>query len=310
MKSKLLAAAMVTLSPLAFALDGLVSIHDPSTLIQCAGKYYVWGTGGNPLVSDDGWTWRQGTGTPRTGLAPDVIHAGDRYYMYIARNVGAQPKAEIEMLSNKTLDPDSPDFKWEQGGIVATTDGIEDCNGIDPGVLLDPNGRLWLTYGSYFGYIRVLELNPRTGKRLDPNSKPVDVAINCEASIMIYQDGWYYLLATHGSCCQGANSNYNLRVGRSRSATGPFVDHDGLDMMQGGGKLFLGSESRLVGPGHFGRFEISHGVEVFSYHYEEDLDHPGNFGNLAIRPLLWRDGWPVAGENAKPGTYMLLSART
>jgi arabinan endo-1,5-alpha-L-arabinosidase len=239
-----------------------------------------------------------------------VIRVGDRYYMYIARNVGAQPKAEIEMLSNKTLDAGSPDFKWEQGGIVVTTDGIEDCNGIDPGVLLDPRGKLWLTYGSYFGYIRVVELDPKTGKRLDPNSKPADIAINCEASIMIHHDGWYYLLATHGSCCQGANSNYNIRVGRSKSATGPFVDHDDLDMMQGGGKLFLGSESRLVGPGHFGRLDLGNGVEVFSYHYEEDLDHPGNFGNLAIRPLLWGDGWPVAGDNAKAGTYMLLSERT
>lgn len=302
-------AALLSLAPAAFALEGRVQIHDPSTIVLCDGKYYTYGTGGAALVSDDGWTWRQGTTPARTGLAPDVIRLGDRYFLYVARNVGAQPKAEIEMLSTKSLDPASPDYKWESGGIVVATDGIEDCNGIDPGLLLDRTGRLWLVYGSYFGFIRIVELDPKTGKRLDPKTKAVDIAINCEAAILIRQDDWYYLLATHGSCCQGANSNYNIRVGRAKSPTGPFLDHDGFDMMQGGGKLFLGSESRVVGPGHFGRLELDRGVEVFSYHYEADLER-GGASVLAIRPLLWKDGWPVAGENAKPGTYMLESVRT
>jgi len=306
----ILFAALLPFASTAFALDGQIGIHDPSTLIKCDGKFYVYGTGGSPLVSDDGWTWRPGAVPSVTGLAPDVIRLGDRYYMYVARNVGAQPKAEITMLSNQTLDPESPQFKWENGGVVASTDGVEDCNGIDPGVLLDPKtGKLWLTYGSYFGFIRAVELDPKTGKRIDPKSPAIDLAINCEASILIFHDDWYYLLATHGSCCQGANSNYNIRVGRSRNPTGPFFDHDGLDMMEGGGKLFLGSESRVVGPGHFGRFDLGDGVEVFSYHYEADLDRGGS-SVLAIRPLLWRDGWPAAGENAKAGSYMIESVRT
>src|SRR4029079_11098392 len=136
-----------------------------------------------------------------------------------------------------------------------------------------------------------------------------DVAINCEAPILIFENGWYYLIATHGSCCQSANSNYNLRGGRSRSVTGPYVDHDGVDMIKGGGKLFLGSESRLVGPGHFGRLNLGDGVEVFSMHWEADLDR-GGASVLDIRPLLWKDGWPVAGENLASGTYALESLRT
>lgn len=85
-------------------------------------------------------------------MAPDAIQIGDRYYLYIARNVGTQPRADINMIWSKSLDPESPDYKWVEGGVVASSDGIEDCNAIDPGVLLDPNdGRLWLVYGSYFG---------------------------------------------------------------------------------------------------------------------------------------------------------------
>jgi arabinan endo-1,5-alpha-L-arabinosidase len=292
------------------ALDGQIQIHDPSTIVRCDGKFYTYGTGGSCLVSEDGWTWTRGTTPLRRGLAPDVIHVGDRYFMYVARNVGAQPRADINLIWSKSLDPNSPDYKWEESGVVVSSDGVEDCNAIDPGALLDPNdGRLWLGYGSYFGYIRLVELDPKTGLRLKPGDKPIDLAINCEASIMIYHDGWYYLLATHGSCCRGADSGYNIRMGRARKITGPFLDHTGIDMIQGGGTLFAGSTSRHIGPGHFGLLDLGDGVQKFSCHYEADLDR-GGASVLDIRPLLWKDGWPVAGENFKDGTYEIESTRT
>jgi arabinan endo-1,5-alpha-L-arabinosidase len=305
-----LLATVLALASLALALDGQFGIHDPSTVVRCNGKFYTYGTGGSALVSDDGWTWRRGATLPRRGMAPDVIHIGDRYYVYVAANIGAQPKAAINLISNKTLDPDSPDYKWEEGGVVASSDGVEDCNAIDPGVLLDPtDGRLWLTYGSYFGYIRLVELDPKTGQRLNPNDQPRNLAINCEASDMIYHDGWYYLLATHGSCCRGADSGYNIRVGRAKKVTGPFLDNDGVDMIQGGGKLLIGSGGRVVGAGHFGLLDLGDGVQKFSMHWEADFDR-GGASVLDIRPLLWKDGWPVAGENLKEGTFEIESVRT
>ena len=303
-------ATVLALASLALALEGQIGIHDPSTVVLCNGKYYTYGTGGASLVSDDGWTWKRGTTLPHRGLAPDVIHIGDRYYAYVAANIGAQPKAAINMIWSKSLDPDSPDYKWEEGGVVASSDGVEDCNAIDPGVFLDPtDGRLWLVYGSYFGYIRLVELDPKTGKRLNPNDKPRDLAINCEASDMIYHDGWYYLLATHGSCCRGADSGYNIRMGRAKKVTGPFLDHDGVDMIQGGGKLLIGSGGRVVGAGHFGLLDLGEGVQKFSLHWEADLDR-GGASVLDIRPLLWRDAWPVAGENLKEGAFEIESVRT
>jgi arabinan endo-1,5-alpha-L-arabinosidase len=305
-----LLATILPLASLIWALDGQIGIHDPSTIMFCNGKYYTYGTGGTALVSDDGWTWRAGTRPPRSGMAPDVIKVGDRYYMYISRNVGAQPRAEINMIWSKSLDPESPDYKWEEGGIVASSDGVEDCNAIDPGAFLDPtDGRLWLTYGSYFGYIRLIELDPKTGKRLNPNVPPVNIGINLEATTLIYHDGWYYLLGTRGSCCRGADSGYHIRVGRAKKVTGPYLDHTGLDMLRGGGKLLIGSGGRVIGAGHFGLIDLGDGVQKFSMHWEADLDR-GGASVLDIRPLLWKDGWPVAGENAKPGTYVIESART
>ena len=245
-------------SPLV-ALDGDPGMHDPSTVVVHDGRFYVYGTGtGLPIsISDDGWTWRRagtlmqalpGGGRARRARARRQQHlgagrdsVGRQYFVYYSAP-GTQPKAAIGLLVGKTLDPESPDYKWEDGGPVVWSDGVEDSNAIDPGVFRDPtNGSLWLTYGSYFGYIRLVELNPKTGKRLYPERKPVNVAINSEASIMIFRDGWYYLLVTHGSCCAGANSSYNIRMGRAKKVTGPFLDNMGIDMLQGGGKLFAGS---------------------------------------------------------------------
>jgi len=270
-----------------FALDGAPYIHDPSTIVKCDGKYYTFGTGRGGLISDDGWTWRSGAVRPGGGGG----HAG-----------------QVLTMWNKTLDPDSPDFKFTEPVEVARSLDDEDCDAIDAGLLLDPTtGRLWLSYGTYFGFIRIVELDPATGKRVDGN-EPVDVAIDCEATDLIYRDGWYYLLGTHGTCCDGPNSTYNIVVGRSRNVTGPYLDNIGRDMLKGGGKMVIAAGDRNTGPGHFGRYIEDDGVEKMSFHYEADFDRGGR-SVLAIRPLLWKNDWPVAGELLKEGTYEIESER-
>ena len=137
----------------------------------------------------------------------------------------------------------------------------------------------------------------------------MDVAIDMEATDLVARDGWYYLLGTHGTCCDGANSTYNIRVGRSRNVLGPYVDHMGIPLLKGGGKLVVAASGRFVGPGHFGRLDLGDGVEKFSMHYEADLDRGGR-SVLDIRPLLWKDGWPVGGDNFWGGTFEIQSERS
>ena len=297
----------------ALALDGEPYIHDPSTIMECDGKYYTFGTGGGGLISGDGgWTWRSGAQRPGGGAAPDAIKIGDRYYVAYGSTgggLGGGHSGTIHTMWTKSLDPQSPDFKFNDDSVVASSNGLEDCDAIDPSFLLDPtDGRLWLTYGTYFGFIRLIELDPKTGKRVEGN-QPLNVDIDCEASDLIYRDGWYYLLGTHGTCCDGANSTYNIRVGRSKKVTGPYLDNLGNDMSKGGGKLVVAASGRFVGPGHFGRLVLGDGVEKFSCHYEADLDRGGS-SVLDVRPLLWKDGWPVAGDNLKEGTYQIQSEGT
>jgi arabinan endo-1,5-alpha-L-arabinosidase len=215
--------------------------------------------------------------------------------------------SQVKIMWTLSLDPKSPRFKYHDVGVVASSDGVETVDAIDPAFLY-VDGRLWLTYGTYFGPIRIIELDPKTGLRVAGN-QPVDVAIDMEATAMMHRDGWYYLLGTHGTCCDGPNSTYHIRVGRSRSPLGPYVDHMGTPLLRGGGKLVVSARSRNIGPGHFGLIELDGGVEKFSMHYEADMDRSGR-SVLGIEPLRWTDGWPVAGENVVPGTYEVASERS
>ena len=316
MKRRFLAAAGFAMlavlagGPAAANLAGEPYIHDPSTVTLSDGKYYTFGSGGGGLISDDGWTWHSGALRPGGGVAPDVIKLGDRYYVAYAVGGGGMSgghASNVKIMWTKTLDPKSPQFGFHDVGIVASSNGVEDNDAIDPAFLY-AKGHLWLSYGTYFGFIRIVELDPKTGNRL-PGNKPVNVAIDMEATALMYRDGWYYLLGTQGTCCDGPNSTYNFRGGRSKSVLGPYVDNMGVPLLRGGGKLVAGASNRHIGLGHFGLIDLGDGVQKFSMHYEADMDRSG-LSVLDIRPLLWKDGWPVGGDNLEAGTYEIQSERS
>lgn len=315
MKKTILAAALASLASLmisnnTYAQTGKPYIHDPSTVMLCDGKYYTFGTGGGGLISSDGWSWESGAVRPGGGAAPDAIKIGDRYliaYSATGGGLGGGHAGRVLTMWNKTLDPNSPDFSYSEPIEVAHSEVDEDCDAIDAGLLMGPDGRLWLTYGTYFGHIRLIELDPETGARKEGN-EPINIAIDCEATTLMYRNGWYYLLGTHGTCCDGTNSTYNIVVGRSREVTGPYLDNVGRDMMKGGGRMVVAAGNRKTGAGHFGRYIEDEGVEKMSFHWEADFDRSGR-SVLAILPLLWKNDWPYAGDPIKEGSYEIESER-
>ena len=304
-------AAFALVSFSALAQEGQPWIHDPSTIMECDGKYYTFGTGGGGLISEDGWNWFSGAVRPGGGAAPDAIKIGDRYlvaYSATGGGLGGGHAGRVLTMWNKTLDPNSPDFGYTEAIEVAHSEVDEDCDAIDAGLFMDPQtGRLYCTYGTYFGFIRMVELDPKTGAKVEGTVDP-DIAIDCEATTMIYRNGWYYLLGTHGTCCDGVNSTYNIVVGRARSPYGPFLDNMGRDMVAGGGKMVVDGEDRQFGAGHFGRYIEDEGVEKMSFHWEADLDRSAR-SVLAIRPIVWVNDWPVAGPAFQGGTYEISSVR-
>jgi arabinan endo-1,5-alpha-L-arabinosidase len=310
-------------------------VHDPSTVIRSDGLYYVFTTGrGIPILSSPdlvNWT-RQGSvftaipddvhaAVPKNDgtdvWAPDIVKVGSLYYLYYAVSSWGSFNSAVALATNTTLNPKDPAYKWTDRGIVVFSDGKENLNAIDPGVMLAPDGTLWLCYGSYHGTIDLIQLDPKTGLRIAPKSPVSIIASGSEASDIIAHGGYYYLFVNHGSCCQGKNSAYNIRVGRATTPTGPYLDRYGQPLTKAPGNLFLAAHDHRIGPGHFGRViedtdtaATLAPAERFSLHHEADLDNQGR-SDLGIRPLLWSaDGWPIAGDNLAEATYQIVSRRS
>ena len=105
-KNIIVLAATMMATMVAEAQIGQPWIHDPSTLVECDGKYYTFGTGGGGLITEDGWTWKGGAERPGGGAAPDALKIGDRYLVvyggtalrYNIYNVEQNPRPEVARL--------------------------------------------------------------------------------------------------------------------------------------------------------------------------------------------------------------------
>lgn len=287
-----------------------VRVHDPSTIVKCKDEYWVFYTGrGVPSYhSKDLVKWEAGpavfTNAPdwiaqavpanrwMYYWAPDVIHLNDHYLLYYAASSFGKNRSAIGLATNPTLDPDDPKFHWTDQGIVVQSTNTDDFNTIDPAVSLDADGNLWLAFGSFWSGIKLIQLDPNTGKRIAPQSPLYSLASNdsIEASYIYHHDGFYYLFVNWGRCCRGMNSTYEVRVGRSRKITGPYLDKNETDLMASGGSLFLAADGSFIGPGHAGI--VSDGTnDWLSCHFYDGTRH--GLPTLAILPLRWdNNGWP------------------
>ena len=291
--------------------------HDPSTIVHEGSNYWMFCTGKGVFVRRStnlvnwtsalpvfaklpkavtsflphhrGWLW-----------APDLIRVKGRWLLYYSISEFGKNTSAIALASNATLDPAAKNFTWRDEGLVVTSVSTNDFNTIDPAVFLDDEGRLWLAFGSFWSGIKLMELDPATGKRLDAKSPLISLARSeaIEAASIAKHEGEYYLFVNWGICCRGTNSTYEIRVGRSQKITGPYLDRDGKDLRDGGGTEFLASEGRFIGPGHASVL-CSGADEYVSFHFY-DGDRRGA-PTLGIRRLTWDDqGWPMAGEWISP----------
>jgi arabinan endo-1,5-alpha-L-arabinosidase len=296
-----------------------ITTRDPSSIVKCKEEYWVFYTGRGvpsyhsrdlvkwepgPAVFQAEPEWVAGIVPENHNLqywAPDIMKLGDRYLLYYSVSSMGKMTSAIGLATNATLDPDDPACHWtDQGFVVRTQDG-DGYNAIDPSVFHDGDGSLWLTFGSYWSGIKLLRLDPQTGKRMAPALFSLAYNESIEASYLCRHDDYYYLFVNWGGCCQGPKSTYNIRIGRSKSATGPYLDKAGVDMLHRGGSLFLATTNGpLIGPGHAGTLSAQ-GKEWFTSDFEGDLRMDGK-ATLAIMPLRWNaDGWPEATVNDVQG---------
>jgi arabinan endo-1,5-alpha-L-arabinosidase len=296
------------------AVNGaIMNVHDP-VMIKHGDYYYLFHTGtGIPVKrSPDMLVWRVargGTafmGNPEEPFAwvpgatdiwaPDISYYNDRYHLYYSVSTFGSNRSAIGLATNVTLDYQDPDYKWEHHGIVVKSDFTDNWNAIDANLVLDAQDVPWLVFGSHWSGIKMIRLDYETGLQSTEDTTLYDIASRAEhpraieAPFIIRHDDYYYLFVSFDQCCNGTASTYNVRVGRSEAVTGPYVDRDGVPMMEDGGTQILFPQGRWRGPGHNGIFSED-GQDYILYHSYDLVQ--GGTPTLRIAPLLWDDaGWP------------------
>src|ERR1019366_3087673 len=94
------------------------------------------------------------------------MKVGGRFLLYYAVSSMGKMTSAIGLATNPTLDPNDPAYHWTDQGLVIKSDTNTDFNTIDPAIFHDADGSLWLTFGSFWSGIRLIRLDPQTGKRI------------------------------------------------------------------------------------------------------------------------------------------------
>jgi len=314
--------------PQVLELKGDLRVHDP-VIIKERNTYYVFSTGGGrrsgiiPIrCSKDLYNW-----TPcgcvfdklpewatkeipgaRGAWAPDISFYNGKYHLYYSVSTFGRNNSAIGLATNRTLDPNSPDYKWiDHGLVVRSYEGKDDWNAIDANLIIQDNRNLWLCWGSFWGGIKMRRIDPETGKLSSTDAilyslasrprggshetPPAEGAI--EAPFIIRHGGYWYLFVSFDFCCRGTKSTYNVVVGRSRSVTGPYVDKTGKPMTEGGGTLVIEATTpNWRGPGHQAVLQEPGGDYLLFHAYHGETGRP----YLRISTMVWEGGWPRVGE--------------
>lgn len=235
--------------------------------------------------------------------APDVVKVGEKWMLYLTCYNSASDCGIAALSSDKASGP----FEWE--GIIthSKTTGIKDT--IDPEVVYDEeSSKLWLFFGSIGSIHRVL-LAP-DGRSIAPGAEYIKVAgltysqdksrVKVFEGSYLYRHGSYwYLFVSSGNY---GDASYRIKVGRSATLEGEFVDKDGNKMLDGYASEILTSVSsdKYYGPGHNGEiFTDLRGQEYMFYHCH-DSSTGNNSRYIFLQRIFWdRDEWPYF-EGGKP----------
>lgn len=256
------------------------------------------------------WVRSHAGGEGATNIwAPYIIPSGDKYRLYYCVSAFGRKTSYIGMAESA-----SPEGPWTQRGCVVKTDNSSVMNAIDPSIAVDSvTGKWWMHYGSFFGGLYCVELNPATGLPVREGDKGHLIARranyrkdNLEAPEIIYNPDLkqYYLFVSYDPLM----TTYNVRVGRSDKAEGPFTDFFGVELKDTTNNYpVLTAPYRFnnhlgwAGTAHCGVFTSDEG-QYFMVH-QGQLSPDNQMMNLHLRQVFFTaDGWPVVSPERYTGS--------
>ncbi|NIA54669.1 family 43 glycosylhydrolase [Massilia sp. TW-1] len=313
------AAFLIACSASALDLQGLQNSHDPGTIVKDHDTYFHFTTGTNGIwysTSTDLVNWGTTTGNVFSSTsypswitsnfpnwskgsfwAPDVIKMNGYFYLYYSvTDTFGNANSAIGVARSPSL----KNPVWTDLGIVVQSSGgagANVINAIDPAVFRDHDGKVYLTYGSFFNGIGVAEINQGTGKLATNVTHLIGGnGLDMEGAYITRNKGYYYLFVNRGACCTNplSNTTYYVEVYRSTSVTGPYT----------GGNVYNGTNTVMPnvdgaapthkGPGHVGVLKKD-GCNYVSTHYVDTSD-----GNAKLQLMLMTydtNDWPVLTRN-------------
>jgi arabinan endo-1,5-alpha-L-arabinosidase len=274
---------------------GAISGHLP---IRCSADKLNWQLCG--AVFNQIPAWVQAAVPGISGLwAPDISFFDGLYHLYYAGSLFATNTSVIGLATNSTLDPSDPAYQWVDQGEVLSSSSADDFNSIDPTILIDSDGSIWLTYGSYWTGIKQRQIDPTTGKLVAANSTIYSLATRpgvqfnpIEGSSLVHKENYYYLFVSFDDCCNPDpfKDTYRIMVGRGASPHGPFSDMKGTEMMQGGGtQLLAGNGATWNAPGGETVYLDPQNGDLITFHA---LHLPDGAAYVFVNSLTWTNGWP------------------
>ena len=283
--------------PKTLTLTGNLGAHDPAAYV--VGKTVYLAATGIVTKSSTNLTswmaWPAGGGARGGAWAPDISNFGGVFHLYYAVSSFGSNKSCIGQATRAALDSGT----WtDKGNVLCSNMGTtkDDWNAIDPNIVVDDAGVPWMDFGSFWSGIKMAKLNI-DGSRADMEvhdlaSGPRGGAV--EGPFVFKRCGFYYLFVSFGSCCS-APYNYTIRVGRSATVMGPYMDKDGMPMMSGGGTLLVQGNSSWSAPGH--NAVIAYDNRTYNvYHALAAPSGQNGIATLRIAEIVWdANGWPVSG---------------
>lgn len=296
--------------PVTLALSGAITnVHDPA-IVKDGDTFYLFSTGqgiqvrtskdlrawkaaGQVFDEKPPWITTTDASDPNMLWAPEVRYFDGAFHLYYAASKFGVNRSCIGHATNPSL---AVADGWVDEGATfcSNTEGpAQDFNAIDANPFQDEQGKLWLSFGSFWGGIKMFRLDidgNRNGTDFYSLATRANKAV--EAPHLFHHGGFYFLFESVDSCCQGSASTYKTMVGRSTDITGPYKDETGALLSAGGGTLVLEGGTRWRGPGH--NAILQDGDRYYNVYHSYDADH-GGVPTLRISEMTWTDdNWPIS----------------